>query len=733
MHHFIPKISGEKQLSQKIAFFFNKIRSGRLVFLFVACVLLPTIPLAYLSLQSIAGESEIISTRVNDHLERIGNAFTRMFTKPLLNCEAQFTRSIYSNLPVTEIIAEVMESTKACPYFASFFILDADLEPLFPFGEQEEELDDREEQMSTPRTPEIFSSRMRSGRRLEFVSKDYEGALDEYKMALGIANDTQSRAVALNATARCCFKMAQAEESLAYYGEILSINASNIFYCGLSMKLLAMYRMVIIEETMGNTSHAAGLALDIMRALADGELASNVYEASFYATMIRKKRHSLKGIAKLEPSYIDRFNEASQQWLTMQRAALSMESLRKECRYDFQKLFAEKMKDGEYFKTLSKTIGDTEYLVMYRLLNVKGLDKPVVLGINLDSNRLRREAHELIKDTLKTDSDVNIVVANSANHIIAEGGNPEESSVYEINRTLGPVMPTWQVDFAYKKDGLLFKVAMRENRIRLYYISMLIIIICLGLYMTYRSIKRDSELAKLKSDFVSRVSHELRTPLSTIRAVGEILEMGAVSSKQKAKEYFSLITTESERLSRLINNVLDFSKIGAGKRSYHLKFADIRKTVTNTVRAFKQYIKSEGFDIVYNHAGDIPKAWVDEDAVSQALINLMDNAVNFSRDQKTIWVDLFTTKEKDAIKISVIDKGIGIAPDEIDKVFNQFYRADISSELSRKGAGIGLSIVKHIAEAHGGKVDVKSKVGEGSVFTLTIPIKPIDSNKEGEE
>ena len=261
----------------------------------------------------------------------------------------------------------------------------------------------------------------------------------------------------------------------------------------------------------------------------------------------------------------------------------------------------------------------------------------------------------------------------------------------------------------------------RGRTTRLASIFFLLAVTLLGLYVTYRSIKRDTELARLKSYFVSRVSHELRTPLATIRAVGEMLEMGAVSSREKEKEYFSLIASESERLSRLIDNVLDFSKIDSAKKRYRFRTADLKKTVSNTVRVFRQYVRPQGFNIVFDLDEDVPMMVVDEDAISQALINLMDNAVKFSRDEKEVKVELRRMGAK--IKISVRDNGIGIAPEDLDRIFDQFYRPKETTELSGKGAGIGLAIVKHVAEAHGGKVEVQSKQGEGSLFTLLLPIQ----------
>jgi two-component system phosphate regulon sensor histidine kinase PhoR len=199
-----------------------------------------------------------------------------------------------------------------------------------------------------------------------------------------------------------------------------------------------------------------------------------------------------------------------------------------------------------------------------------------------------------------------------------------------------------------------------------------------------------------------------------------MLEMGAVSSREKEKEYFTFITSEGQRLSRLIDNVLDFSRIGAGKRTYTLRPADLGKAVASTVRAFRQYVQPEGIEVVYEADPVIPRVLADEDAVSQALLNLLDNAVKFSPGEKGVRVEL--RRRLGEVLIRVSDRGIGIAPGDLEKIFFLFYRVDEGRKVARKGAGIGLSIVKHIAEAHGGRVEMESDLGGGSVFAIVIPV-----------
>ena len=709
-------------ISKLVSSAFTALKRGRLIVLFVLCVLLPTIPLAYLALQSITGEPETISGKINIHLERLGDSFIRMAGKPLLDYEEELVEQIHQDFPLSELAPGISDVTKACPYFASFFILDSRLNPLFPFGESGVEAAEFPEVERSKKGMENFTLRMKEGNMNEFVASDWGKAFAEYEQAARAVLKNPERIVALNAAARCCTKMGRYEEADSRYNDILSRAEENVFFNCFSMKLLAMYRMALTEEKMGEATQFAGHLLDIVRALADGQLAGNVYEASFYSSMIEQQRDKLNNMPGLAEDYMSKLDYALEEWGGMKRAALTMERLRGRCRLEFQKIFAEGTEGDEAFRTISTALDGEETLLANRLIGTGVSDTPSILVAVLDLEELREKMRFIVNDYIESEPDINLGVYASDGSVIAEGGNPADGTDLKIKRSLAPSLPIWWLTITYRKNGLLLEMASSEKRTRISYILLLIVIILLGIYVTYRSIRKDSELARLKSDFVSRVSHELRTPLATIRAVGEMLEIGAVSSREKEKEYFSVITAESERLSRLINNVLDFSKIGAGKRTYNIGPADLKRAVSNTVRAFSEYVKLEGFDVVYEAGDDIPGMLIDEDAISQALINLMDNAVKFSGGKKVIWVNL--ERMQDEIRLSVRDKGIGITPGDIERIFDRFYRLEEARKVSRRGAGIGLSIVKHIAEAHGGRIDVRSKHGEGSVFTLVLPIRP---------
>jgi signal transduction histidine kinase len=241
-----------------------------------------------------------------------------------------------------------------------------------------------------------------------------------------------------------------------------------------------------------------------------------------------------------------------------------------------------------------------------------------------------------------------------------------------------------------------------------------------GLTLALRATTREMKLVEAKTTFVSNVSHELKTPLSMIRLFAETLELGRVRNSEEAHEYYRIINRESRRLTRLINNILDFSRIEAGRRQYHFAKTDVAEIVTEVLQSYERQMTNAGFEARTNIQTDLPPALIDHEALAQALLNLIDNAVRYSDQVKRIEVSV-RLRDGD-IAIEVADQGIGIPKAEHQRIFEKFYRVSTGLVHDTKGSGLGLAIVKHIVEAHRGRVAVESAPGKGSRFTILLPI-----------
>ncbi len=270
------------------------------------------------------------------------------------------------------------------------------------------------------------------------------------------------------------------------------------------------------------------------------------------------------------------------------------------------------------------------------------------------------------------------------------------------------------------KGASLEKLAKARNYTNIFLISGLTLFIIIAAAFAFRQIKRQLEFAQIKSDFVSNVSHELRTPLALISMFAETLEMDRVKTEEKKKEYYSIISQEAGRLSRIVNKILNFSKMEAGKRKYQMSKVNLNVIVEDILKSYSFHIKNKGFSQEFVTDKSLDEIYVDPEAVAEAVVNLIDNAMKYSKDEKSI--SIMTGKDANYAFISVQDKGIGISSEDQDKIFDKFFRVSTGLVHNAKGTGLGLSLVKHIMEAHSGKIELQSKPGEGSTFTLKFPL-----------
>jgi signal transduction histidine kinase len=321
--------------------------------------------------------------------------------------------------------------------------------------------------------------------------------------------------------------------------------------------------------------------------------------------------------------------------------------------------------------------------------------------------------------------------------------NPDQALVVRVSEPSGEVLyetaPTRSdVNFEVTRemDSASFrglKLAMRNRDLSIdqqvkrwqhwtwILIGFIDIMLGAGLLLVYSNVRRELHLSQLKSDFVANVSHELKTPLALIRLFAETLELGRVPSEDKARQYYRVINKESQRLTQLINNILDFSRIEAGRKEYRFGPTDVGRIVNDVLEAYRFQIEQQGFALEVNVAEDLPEVIADKEALGQALLNLVNNAIKYSRDEKYLRLDV--RRDGERVLLSVTDRGIGVAKGEQKKIFEKFYRAENSLVHETKGSGLGLALVQHIMQAHGGSVEIESAPGKGSTFTLVLPIK----------
>jgi two-component system phosphate regulon sensor histidine kinase PhoR len=308
------------------------------------------------------------------------------------------------------------------------------------------------------------------------------------------------------------------------------------------------------------------------------------------------------------------------------------------------------------------------------------------------------------------------------NVVDAEGrivfGPPLSRGGLTLGRPFETTLYKWTLNVTMTSAEELAAAVARRRVIEMVLVGLSGIVVIAGLAVILVAAERERKLSNLKSDFVANVSHELKTPLSLVRMFGELLQSGRVENDEKRRQYLQIIVSESERLGALIENVLDFAKVERGKAAYEFARGKIGEVVGRAVEAGRVRAERERVVLELEIADTLPIIDLDERAIEIAVINLVDNALKYAPDGRVVGVSVKT--RADAVEIRVSDQGAGIPLEDRRRIFDRFVRGKSALGKQVRGSGIGLALVKHIAEAHGGGVWVEDATPRGSTFVLTL-------------
>ncbi|MBK7105509.1 MAG: HAMP domain-containing histidine kinase [Ignavibacteriae bacterium] len=273
--------------------------------------------------------------------------------------------------------------------------------------------------------------------------------------------------------------------------------------------------------------------------------------------------------------------------------------------------------------------------------------------------------------------------------------------------------------------GKTIKDIVRErSTTNLIMLALLNIVILLGIIFLFINIRKEIKLSQLKSDFVSNVSHEIRTPLALIGMFAETLELHRVETEEQKDEYYKIIRKETERLTRIVNSILNFSKMDSRSKKYNFEKTNLNLILDEVLKTYQHELNNSKNECIINKAIHLPDLELDKEAVMEAVINLIDNALKYCESKCKL--EISTGIDKNFAYLEVCDNGIGISKENQKKIFEKFYRVTSGNVHNTKGSGLGLSLVKNIMEAHNGNVIVESKLGEGSKFQLKFPLNKIN-------
>jgi len=276
----------------------------------------------------------------------------------------------------------------------------------------------------------------------------------------------------------------------------------------------------------------------------------------------------------------------------------------------------------------------------------------------------------------------------------------------------------WRLDIWPRRAEALLTDYRRRHYLYLATLALMIASLIFGVYTSARTLQKQLDVARLKSDFVSAVSHEFQSPLAGIRQLAEMLSSGRVPSEERRLQYYTMILRESERLSSLVENVLGFARITEKGNQYGFELVETSSWLRDAVERLQQSRVVRGASVVATIPDALPPLRVDREALAGAIGNLLDNAVKYSPECKTVWLE--AESQGEYVVIRVRDQGIGIAAEDQPHIFERFYRG--RNELARRihGTGLGLSLVKEVVSAHCGRLEFESEPGKGSTFVIWL-------------
>ena len=566
-------------------------------------------------------------------------------------------------------------------------------------------------------------SRLLLGQQYEFQQKRYQEALTSYLSAFAQLSNHESKGEALNAIARVQKKSNLFLDAIKSYQTIAQDYSDVRMSSGLPSGLAARLELGNLFLAIDDSTSAVETLIDLYQDLIHQEWA---LEKSQYEFLAHQVEESIDGILSQEslsesiPSYQSNFNllkgeekrqrEITERLLTFQQNAAP-------------NLLAKVPRNMDNprnaFKRFALEIGGYSYLVSI-LGDWNGGQVNGVRGLLLNSEYLKGNLLRPVIQQHVPSEDIQWVVRKQDGEAILKSENSPSGTV-TIKTNFVENFPPWYLELRQKDPRFIDTLLTSRRGVYFYMFILLTCILIFGLILTIRIITHELELGRMKSNFVSTVSHEFKSPLTSIRQLAEMLQRGRVPSEERRQRYYDVLLEQSERLSLLVDNILDFARMEEGRKEFSFEKVDIGSLLEEIVSTFQQRVRHEGFTIQAEIDKRLPLIQADSSAITQAVTNLIDNAIKYSGEAKQVYVRAFT--ENQYLIIAVQDFGIGIKPEEIDKVFERFYRG--GDELTRmvKGSGLGLTLVKQIVQAHHGTVYVESEPGRGSTFYLRLPVQ----------
>lgn len=682
--------------------------------------------LGYLAFRGIRNDQALLEKEKREDLQSLAGTIISEIENSVYQTEKSFVDLTARDMrPETPALLEILNMFKAQnPLVKEPFVFTNEGRIQFPTANLLFTAIGSTESRSFPPLSSELSKILNAGRQAEFQQKNFRTALSQYQQAFRLASDSRTKGEMLNAAARVQKKSSQIQEAINTYTLVIEKFSQVRLSTGVPLGIAAYLEIGSLYRLLENPSGAGQTLVDLYRNLLMGTWKLERSQYDFFAESLKD---SLNNIFSQSPASSDLEN------LEKDFQKLNEEEITKKERTDKLLAFQEEAKTDMLFRAVQES-GWTQNLtqrftleidrqsfltVLFKEISDNKTQNRMSWGFLIDQNSITDEVKASILKNLNSAQHTGWVIRDKEGIPILESVDWETGSINAQTNFKGN-FPDWQLELS-QQDPRLFESFLTSRR-GIYFLIFLLIggILIFGLILTVRTVSRELELARMKSDFVSTISHEFKSPLTSIRQLAEMLQMGRVPSEDRRQKYYDVLVEQSERLTHLTDNILSFAKMEEGKKDFVFENLDIQTLLEDIVSAFQDRVSHENFTLDLIVKGSLPNLTADGAALTQAINNLIDNAIKYSGE--TIKANVYASAEVNDLVIAVEDFGLGIKSEEVDKIFDRFYRG--GDELTRtvKGSGLGLTLVKQIVESHKGTVSVKSEPGQGSTFTIKLPL-----------
>ncbi len=546
-------------------------------------------------------------------------------------------------------------------------------------------------------------SNLKEGLRLEFIEHRFSEALRFYQDKTLKTTNPAEKIQALVASARLYNKMNQFEQAKALYDVIRKDYPGSLLNGQIPLGLIAGLEILKINQANGEKDEMKNNSRQYLELLLHPP-------CEYDETQFDMFYQSLKEIIPKTDPVIDSL---------------------------FAKLDTQRARTDYLIRILSETdviapnvnnhfkdskngiscipINSAELAAVYLLWDK---NNGVQTGMVIDFPAYVKSISEKLIHKLDPDSSVNLKIEENNGRLIFSKVIKEETGY--LSFPFPEYLPQCKLLLSENKPGFMATLLKAGSGIYLFIFILIALLMILGFVFTIYTLNVELRLNKMKSEFISNVSHELKSPLTSIRMMTEMLHHNRVQTEERKSAYYSAMLEESEHLSHLIDNILDFSRIDDDRKKYDFVDLDLDELLQKFLESTRKRLPESGFEIRYNRSYKVPVIQADKNAILQVFYNLVDNAIKFSGTSRQIDINLFPGDNE--LLFCVKDYGIGISSKDQEKIFDRFYRGDEPQRIGIKGSGIGLTIVKKIIEAHGGHLTLESRPGEGSTFNVHLPI-----------